>query len=185
MPELMKFIFNVESIEGTTIQKFIDLHVTKNERPEVYKPRKGKVNGNLDKFSPELLRYMREYAGELITKLGYYDLFRTDGEEGVLDTNPEFVAKFNDESRGKSISDYNESSEVTSIMINFAQLLLRKKSPYYPEGSTSHRFKNALRKKVTVSGKSVFADAMQADENPRAMIGEMSLKETEDEDDKQ
>ena len=37
-------------------------------------------------------------------------------------------------------------------MINYPALLLRKKSALYPEGRTSYRFKNALRKQVTVHG---------------------------------
>jgi len=45
-----------------------------------------------------------------------------------------------------------ESDEVTSIMINYPALLLRKKSQLYPEGRTSYRFKHALRKQVTVAG---------------------------------
>ena len=50
-----------------------------------------------------------------------------------------------------------ESDEVTSIMINYPKLLLRKKSVLYPDGRTSYRFKNALRRQVTVAGISCFA----------------------------
>ncbi len=39
-----------------------------------------------------------------------------------------------------------ESDEVTSIMMNYPALLLRKKNVLYPEGRTSYRFKHALRK---------------------------------------
>ena len=49
-----------------------------------------------------------------------------------------------------------ESDEVTSIMINYPKLLLRKKSALYPEGRTSYRFKHALRRQVTVAGQSMF-----------------------------
>jgi len=50
LTELFKFILNVESIEGTLIEKRIELAV-KEKAPEVYKPRKGLVNGNKDKFT--------------------------------------------------------------------------------------------------------------------------------------
>ena len=50
-----------------------------------------------------------------------------------------------------------EADEVTSIMINYPSLLLRKKSVMYPEGRTSYRFKKELRKLVTVTGISAFA----------------------------
>ena len=39
---------------------------------------------------------------------------------------------------------------MTSIYINYPALLLRKKSEMYPEGRTSHRFKNFLRRRVTI-----------------------------------
>jgi hypothetical protein len=42
---------------------------------------------------------------------------------------------------------------VTSIYINYPALLLRKKSELYPNGRTSHRFKNALRRRVTIVDK--------------------------------
>ena len=50
----MCFILNVKTIEGTQIRKFIEI-ATKEKAPEIYKPRKGKVNGNLDKYSEENL----------------------------------------------------------------------------------------------------------------------------------
>ena len=49
-----------------------------------------------------------------------------------------------------------EADEITSIMINYPALLLRKKSNLYPEGRTSYRFKKELRREVTVHGTSVF-----------------------------
>lgn len=46
-----------------------------------------------------------------------------------------------------------KQDEVTSILVNYPALLLRKKSEMYPEGRTSHRFKQYLRKKVTIVDK--------------------------------
>jgi len=43
--------------------------------PEIYKPRKGKVNANVEKFTEGNLLYMSTYAGELIAQLGYSHLF--------------------------------------------------------------------------------------------------------------
>lgn len=42
---------------------------------------------------------------------------------------------------------------MTSIYVNFPALLLRKKSELYPNGRTSHRFKNFLRRRVTIIDK--------------------------------
>jgi hypothetical protein len=56
------------------------------------------------------------------------------------------IKAFNTASLAKSIYNMFESDEVTSIMINYPKLLLRKKSALYPEGRTSYRFKHALRR---------------------------------------
>lgn len=45
---------------------------------------------------------------------------------------------------------------MTSLLINHPKLLLRKKQETWPDGRTSYRFKNALRRKVTIIGKSAF-----------------------------
>ena len=46
-----------------------------------------------------------------------------------------------------------EEDEITSIYINYPALLLRKKTEVYPNGRTSHRFKNQLRRRVTIIDK--------------------------------
>lgn len=82
LTELVKFILNVESIEGTRVAKYIDLACLENA-PEVYKPRKGKVNANMLKFKPMHLDFMYEYARELIDKFGYEQLFQTRQQENA------------------------------------------------------------------------------------------------------
>jgi hypothetical protein len=57
--------------------------------------------------------------------------------------------------------------------------LLRKKTAEYPEGRTSYKFKQALRKKVTIHGKSAFATSTTAP-NPAPVSSELNLKETDD-----
>ena len=65
-------------------------------------------------------------------------------------------------------------------MINYAALLLRKKSQLYPEGRTSYRFKKELRKEVTVIGQSAFGPKKK-----KRMVRptEMDLPETDEKDD--
>jgi hypothetical protein len=64
------------------------------------------------------------------------------------------------------------------MLINHPKLLLRKKTEIYPTGRTSYRFKNALRKKVTIFGKSAFNLGGQKE----VFVGsERNYKETEDE----
>lgn len=65
LTELIKFILNVRTIEGTRIEKYIEL-ACEEKAPEVYKPRKGRVNANMAKFKPIHLDFMYNYARELI-----------------------------------------------------------------------------------------------------------------------
>ncbi len=60
--------------------------------------------------------------------------------------NNQNILSYNQESHRKSMYNLFESDEVTSIMMNYPALLLRKKNVLYPEGRTSYRFKHALRK---------------------------------------
>jgi hypothetical protein len=50
MTDLMKFIFNVESLQDTLLSCYIEL-ASIERAPEIYKPRKGKVHGNSEKFN--------------------------------------------------------------------------------------------------------------------------------------
>ena len=66
------------------------------------------------------------------------------------------MVQHNDRALKQSIFNLYEAEDVTSIMINYPALLLRKKSELYPEGRTSYRFKRMLRNKVVIVGKSAF-----------------------------
>lgn len=46
----------------------------KEEAPQVYKPRKGKVNGNMDKFTDVQLQTCSLIAGKMLKNLGYYSI---------------------------------------------------------------------------------------------------------------
>jgi hypothetical protein len=139
------------------MEKYIELAI-KDSAPEVYKPREGKANANLDKFTRDHLDYMYSYAKDLITNLGYADTFIDVPKE----PKPQFIENYNNENFKKSLYVLNESEDITSIFINYPALLLRKKSQNHPEGRTSYRFKRALRKKVTIIDKTK-TDASEAD----------------------
>jgi len=143
---------NAEKIDGTQIATYIDLAVSE-KAPEIYKPREGKVNSNVAKFTDEHLKYMGEQAPDLLTKLGYMSLFTGKKYKETLPA-------WNKKVLAKSIKNLHESEDVTSIMVNYPALLLRKKSQLYPEGRTSYRFKRELRKQVTILGKSAFNEAV-------------------------
>ena len=159
MTELIKYILNVETLEGTKVEKYIKIACTKPS-PQVYKPRKGVVHGNKEKFRPMALDFMFNYANELLCKFDYAHLLLADGtaaaENYKQDTSIMNIAQLNAKALKESIYNYYESEDVTSIMINYPALLLRKKSELYPDGRTSYRFKRMLRNKVEIVGKSAF-----------------------------
>lgn len=70
LTELLKFILNVSTLEGTRVEKYIEL-ACRETAPEIYKPRKGKVNANMAKFKAIHLDFMYNYAKELIDKFAY------------------------------------------------------------------------------------------------------------------
>lgn len=61
MTDLFKFLLTTSELEGSNIERYIDIAVKENA-PEVYKPREGKVNSNLPKFTEEHLSFMFAYA---------------------------------------------------------------------------------------------------------------------------
>jgi len=81
-PNLIKFILNVDSIEGTMIEKYIQMAV-RDKRPENYKPRQGKVNGNLERYSGSLLEDLFNRANDTIIHLGYADVFKKTDKEAA------------------------------------------------------------------------------------------------------
>ena len=81
MMQLMKFIINEPNIEGTRIEKYIDLTVSE-KAPEIYKPRQGQVNSNNEKFNREQLEYMYKHCPSHLQNFGYQDTFlpQVDGD---------------------------------------------------------------------------------------------------------
>ena len=76
------------------------------------------------------------------------------------------MTEFNAKNKETSIKNQDEEDEVISIYINYPALLLRKKSEVYPNGRTSHRFKNQLRRRVTIVDKNQnFVDQKEVKDN--------------------
>jgi hypothetical protein len=69
-----------------------------------------------------------------------------------------------------------QEDEITSIYINYPALLLRKKTEVYPNGRTSHRFKNQLRRRVTIVDKNQhFVDQKEVKDNTELDEAEQEL----------
>lgn len=186
LTDLIKFILNVRTLEGTRVEKYVAL-ACQESAPEIYKPRKGKVNGNMAKFKALHLDFMYNYAKDVIDKFAYAEFFQTMKTEadsaGVVKTVPacpdlltepmrnnESVRIHNAAALESSIYNLFESDEITSIMVNYPALLLRKKSALYPEGRTSYRFKHDLRKLVTVNGMTMFETSGKKKKGKRRVL---------------
>jgi len=70
----MSFILNEPNLEGTVIEKYIDLTVAE-KAPQVYKPREGQINSNIEKYYREDIDFIYQYAKDYIVKLGYEEVF--------------------------------------------------------------------------------------------------------------
>jgi hypothetical protein len=81
---------NVEDIGGTKIEEYLNIAVSEAS-PQIYKPREGLVNGNMNKFSYEQLQFVFEYAFDMIKKFNYYDLFINAGIKDTEGTHNEFT----------------------------------------------------------------------------------------------
>lgn len=73
----------------------------------------------------------------------------------LAESNVSFMDQFNTRNHMESIKNLEQDEEITSIYINYPALLLRKKTEMYPNGRTSHRFKNQLRRRVTIIDKNL------------------------------
>ena len=100
MTNLLKFILNVDSLEGTKLAKFIELG-TAEKAPEVYKPRKGVIGRNNTKFSPAHIEFILSYAPELLEHLDYTKFMVPEILE-IPETDLTWVENFNKESLKRS-----------------------------------------------------------------------------------
>ena len=57
LKSLLEFILNIDDITGTKVEHFLKIAVSQSS-PQIYKPREGKVNGNLNKFSKDQLTFI-------------------------------------------------------------------------------------------------------------------------------
>jgi len=126
------------------------------------------------------LDFMFNYARDLLYQFDYAHLLIADGTAAAENFNHDAtrnnIKQFNEKALQQSIYNFYEAEDVTSIMINYPALLLRKKSELYPEGRTSYRFKRMLRNKVTIIGKTAF----KLDDDKTKKPCELDQPETDD-----
>lgn len=153
MTDLFRFMLNSNKLEGTNVEKFIDLTVAE-EAPQIYKPRSGKVNANLKKFTPEMIQFMWTHASDTLTKLGYASTY-TDIPQG--DDARKFITEFNEKNLRKSMFTLHESKEITGIYMNYGPLLIRKKSLLYPDGRSSEYVKGKMKTRLEIEDRNAKA----------------------------
>lgn len=73
MPDLMRFVFGTKDIDGTLLESYINIAVAEGAK-KTYKPRVGKANANMDKYTQELLDNVAKSCPEQLKCLGYYHL---------------------------------------------------------------------------------------------------------------
>mmetsp|Transcript_38815 Transcript_38815/g.59013 ORF Transcript_38815/g.59013 Transcript_38815/m.59013 type:complete len:112 (-) Transcript_38815:262-597(-) len=90
----MQFITNTENIDGTKLERYVKM-ATEEDSPEIYKPREGKVNGNLEKFNRIQLDYLYSYAANLLKSFGYDEIYLGGGAEETVppEKQAEFISK--------------------------------------------------------------------------------------------
>jgi len=68
----MRFVLGLETIEGTVIERRIqDVMNMSAKAQQVYKPRSGGSNRNLDKYTKELLKLCYDKLEPLVHLFGY------------------------------------------------------------------------------------------------------------------
>lgn len=91
MADLVKFILNVETLDDTKVGKYVKI-ACNQPSPQVYKPRKGVVNGNKDKFRPMALDFMLNYSRDLLDRFDYTSLFIAEGTVAAENYDPKITA---------------------------------------------------------------------------------------------
>lgn len=74
LTSLFKFILGETNFESTLLERYIEL-ATLDKAPEIYKPRVGKANANMDKYNSDHLEYIYDYCKELLCNFNYDDVF--------------------------------------------------------------------------------------------------------------
>ena len=98
------------------------------------------------------MKFVHGNAKELIDKFNYSSVFMTHKESD--DYSSPFIQEWNKAALKKSMQ-LQAQEEIYSIYVNYPALLLRQKSRTNPLGRTSIRFKEALRRKVTIIDKNL------------------------------
>ena len=136
------FFLNIESVEGTCIQKRIHEILNLGHEASVsYKPKTIGLHKNRFRFNDELIKYIQEELKDFIYYFGYNKLtdkehqfaFYKYDEQSESDLSQfEAFKKQNEESMNWCLTD-PESLKKIEYVVNRPDDLLKVDRPYYPE----------------------------------------------------
>ena len=69
--DLFRFLLNEKNLEGTIIEALVEQHTKSKTIKQVYKPRKGKINGNKELYKDHQIKQIKKLAGQVLKRLGY------------------------------------------------------------------------------------------------------------------
>ena len=87
----------------------------KQAAPQLYKPRKGKINGNKEKYGKKQLEKIMAASEEIIKKFGYDKYFKEDVSEVI---KVDWIKEHNEEVLMQSIYNQTEATDVIALMMN-------------------------------------------------------------------
>lgn len=99
------------------IEKYIQMAV-RDKRPENYKPRQGKVNGNLERYSGSLLEDLFNRANDTIIHLGYADVFKKTDKEAATRKWWKNSNRLIQVNSTNFVNDHNLNAEEKQVRIN-------------------------------------------------------------------
>lgn len=174
MPELMKFVFNAKSIEGTLVESYINIAVAEGAQ-KTYKPRVGKANANLDKYSQEMFDFISKEAGEMCKDLGFYHLFnQKDSGFHEVDGLVPWIVDFNKKQMEKMLSTPRINIEKLPFVIvnqrDNSHIREREFNPIeFPEGRGFQKISRYMMPRATKIGKTLIQMSIQTGE--RLVVG--------------
>jgi len=137
--EAMKFIFGVTSIEGTVLEKHINM-VCGGQAPKIYEPKGARTMKNYDRYSKEQIDFIYETCKDLIKKFGYEETFT-----GVSETDQLAYIKLHNKMNFEKMLKLQESDAIVSITMNEPLIAQRQPQAHCPKWRDHNKFIDACR----------------------------------------
>ena len=105
--DLFRFLLNEKDLDGTLIENLINSHTQPKVKKEVYKPRKGKINGNRYLYKDHQIKKVKNIAGHMLKRMGYVN------DENNLDSITGFYSDDEDiKSSLDTLAENNQDQEI-------------------------------------------------------------------------